>query len=501
MSDLIESDLTVEQAWGELAYSEKLLVWNDYIGALPHLEESEYLMREIEDNDGLSNVLYLRAFSYWNLGATSDEILEFSSEAMKLTDSLHWPSFAEKHTVYLLELGYYKEALAYSDTLLDVYRERAYSRNEAYAVRAAILKKLDRDSLQRVSLMDLAKKDLGDKRPEVARHVYKRGLEVGGMTQEELAACIAFGSIVNDWELISEARRKITDYSVLNETPEEGHTRLIAAFVNAGKESQVLKEQFLDYELQRAARIAWRLKEESQFRQNAYIGGIILLLVVIAALILLLRNQNIAKEARINEQDANLLLENYRNRIRPHFLFNQLNNVNGFINQDKWEEAQEYIGLLSVHLRSLLENNDRSDTTVKSELDRLKNYIALQQKSSYGHVAVELDMEPSSAGAQIPSGLIQPLVENSFKYAGSAKNENASIVVRSRTTKKRVIVEVQDSGFGFLERLPGTGSGLALVKERIEFNKSRSKTPKLWSIETDFGKRKSTVKLTMPLSI
>ena len=499
-SDLVNSDLMVEQAWGELAYSRQVLDGNGFIEALPHLEESEYLMREVEDRIGISTVLYLRAHTYWNLGAASVKILEFSKEAMSLADSTTWPTYAGNYCTYLLDLGYAEEALALSDTLLPIYEKRNYRYNEAIAVRAAIFHKLHRDSVEVDALMSEALANLDGLSPMDIRHIYDRGLQIGRLSQEALAECILFGSGIEDWDLQARARLQFTRGDLLFETEEESEMKLIQAFEESGRQSQQMKEDFLDYELQRAARIAWRLKRESQFRLNAYIGGIILLLVVIAALVLLLRNQNIAKEARINEQDANLLLENYRNRIRPHFLFNQLNNVNGFINQDKWEEAQEYIGLLSTHLRSLLENNDKSDTTVKNELGRLKNYIVLQQKSSYGHVAVDLEMEGESGKAKMPSGLIQPLVENSFKYAGSAKNSNATILVRARSTNKKLIVEIQDSGFGFLERLPGTGSGLALVKERIEFNKSRSRTPKLWSIETDFGKRKSTVKLTMPLS-
>ena len=62
-----------------------------------------------------------------------------------------------------------------------------------------------------------------------------------------------------------------------------------------------------------------------------------------------------------------------------------------------------------------------------------------------------------------------------------------------------VVITVEDSGYGFLERIPGTGIGLALVRERINFNRSASRRPNLWKISADYGKRKSIVKLTMPL--
>ena len=94
--------------------------------------------------------------------------------------------------------------------------------------------------------------------------------------------------------------------------------------------------------------------------------------------------------------------------------------------------------------------------------------------------------------------MLQPLVENSYKYAGNASEHNSWIKLTARTMGDALIIMVEDSGYGFLERVPGTGSGLALVQERIEFNRAKSGRPELWRLETDFGKRKSTVKLTMP---
>ena len=227
-------------------------------------------------------------------------------------------------------------------------------------------------------------------------------------------------------------------------------------------------------------------------------------MALFAALLILLisvifyRTQNLANQAKIEKQDSNILLANYKNRIRPHFLFNQLNNVNGFISQEKWEEAQEYIGLLSVHLRSSLENSEVESTKVRSEFKRIENYVALQQKSSFAHVKFEVELDHISGEIKIPGGLLQPLVENSYKYAGNASEHNSWIKLTARTKGDALIIMVEDSGYGFLERVPGTGSGLALVQERIEFNRAKSSRSELWRFETDFGKRKSTVKLTMP---
>jgi len=259
-----------------------------------------------------------------------------------------------------------------------------------------------------------------------------------------------------------------------------------------------LKQQIANYEARRAQIDREFAAERAALRQNSYLTLLFAALFILLISIIFFRAQNSANQAKLEKQDSSILLANYKNRIRPHFLFNQLNNVNGFISQEKWDEAQEYIGLLSVHLRSILENSEEDKTVVQLEFDRIKNYVALQQKSSFAHVDFQCELDMKSANIKIPSGLLQPLIENSYKYAGNASEKNSWIKLTGKTIGDALTITVEDSGYGFLERVPGTGSGLSLVKERIEFNKSKSRRPELWGIEIDFNKRKSTVKLTMP---
>jgi two-component system LytT family sensor kinase len=208
----------------------------------------------------------------------------------------------------------------------------------------------------------------------------------------------------------------------------------------------------------------------------------------------------VADQARINEQDAVLMLESYKNRIRPHFLFNQLNNVNSFLNQEKLVEAQEYIGLLSEHLRFLLENSNDKLSTISQEIDRLKKYVELQQKATSDKIEIRFSIAEESLPIIIPTGLFQPLVENSFKYAGNTKFSEVYIQISVEARDNKVSIQIEDSGYGFMERSSGTGQGLKLIEDRIAFNKSISPRPELWTLSTNFGKRKSTVNITMPLT-
>ncbi len=244
-----------------------------------------------------------------------------------------------------------------------------------------------------------------------------------------------------------------------------------------------------------------RFEETAQLRQQTLAIFLAMAVLIIVGIWVSYRNILKTKEAQFDVQEAQLELESYKNKIRPHFLFNQLNNVNGFLNQEKLQDAQEYLAELSQYLRTILHNQGGHFTEIKSEILQLSKYAGLQQQSSYGHVEFIVDVPLEYYHFQIPSGILQPLVENSFKYAGNNLSKTAWVKLSSKQDGSRLIVEVSDSGYGNMERVSGTGNGLTLVKERIAFNKSRSKNQGLWSITADFGIKKSTVKLTMPLKL
>ena len=495
---LLDGDSRI-RAWASLIQSANLLHQAKLIAALPHIENAEYLFRELNDQLGLSRAMHYKAHVYWSLGANSNSIMDFSREAISLAPPEKWATYSGNLSIYLLDLGHYDEVLSLSDTLLPVFKKAQVNLSEAYAVRAVALHALKRDAQEVDALINAALNEMEFLEYIDRRHVYELALYLGALSQQQLVVCIEFARKTQSASLEVKAREQLYDIGLLGESVDQSRQALITAYKLASRKSDKLKEEFVSYELERGKRVSLREKKAIEFKQTALLSGAISIIAVLLAFVLVYRNQNVANEARINEQDAVLLLESYKNRIRPHFLFNQLNNVNSFLNQEKLEEAQEYIGLLSVHLRLLLENGNEKLITVSQEFDRLKNYVALQQKATNDKIEVLYRLDQESPHVKIPTGLLQPLVENSFKYAGNTKFSQVYIHISAEVIGSKVSVRVEDSGYGFLERAPGTGQGLRLIEERIAFNKSRSPQPKLWTLSADFGKRKSTVNFTVPL--
>ena len=523
---LSESSNEYKAAWGSIYLCQYDVAEYRFVSALDHLSKAEDLIIQRNIEALKPKLYYLKAHIYWNLGLDITTVTDFSLKAIGLGTGTSKRTYEGNYATYLLDAGEYEQVIEIEERLVGEFEAEGFNVSEAKAVLGAAyyylgLQDIERDNSLEVQDplrqrfiddieqntryvnrgLSLMKQSLAtlDGVPNVVdkQHVYERALDIGALSDEEIRACLEFAEANELWSLAYKVRNS-TEAEVLNETAEVAAQRLTEVLIKNLEEKEALKQEILEYEFERSKREAEVQRSQETSRQITSTVALFAALLILLVLVISYRTQNLANQAKIEKQDSNILLANYKNRIRPHFLFNQLNNVNGFISQEKWEEAQEYIGLLSVHLRSTLENSEVESTKVRKEFKRIENYVALQQKSSFAHVKFEVELDHISGDVKIPGGLLQPLVENSYKYAGNASEHNSWIKLTARTMGDALIIMVEDSGYGFLERVPGTGSGLALVQERIEFNRAKSSRPQLWRLETDFGKRKSTVKLTMP---
>lgn len=528
---LAESDEEYKSAWGRISLSRHYTKESKFVTALSYLRQAEVVINDLNLEELQPVALYLKAHIYWNLGFDINRIIEFSKQAVSIADKDLRNAAEGNYATYLLDAGQYEKVIEIEERLITEFESNQQNLSEAQAVLASAYYKLgnriattrtrsveqeliedlgsfESQEEEAKGYMDLGRylmnrslKTVGEIDNVVdKKHVYHRALDIGVMNDVQLSECVQFAESNGLYSLAFRARQRIQDFSILNESQEEGINKKIKALEKSLENEQLLKKELLEYEFNRLEEDRLSYQNQALFKQLTYVIALFAALLIALVLVISFRAQDSANQATIEKQNSNILLANYKNRIRPHFLFNQLNNVNGFISQEKWDEAQEYLGLLSIHLRSILDSTDEETTTVSAEFERIENYVSLQQKSSYGHVVFHKKLGDYSEQVQIPTGLLQPLVENSYKYAGNASEKNSWIKLSSEVIGDALVITVEDSGYGFLERIPGTGIGLVLVRERINFNRSGSRRPDLWKITTSFGKRKSTVKLTMPFS-
>jgi two-component sensor histidine kinase len=504
VTDLLASDDKTEEAWGSYFVSREIIRKGVNFEALTYLERAEVLFRSTDNSEGIKRILLLKAHAYWSLGA-GEEILAISEETMRLRagNLKGWATAAGNYTTYLLDYGRYEEVLTYSDSVLAICRQidGGINPSEAYAVRAEALQKLGRDSTAVDTLITLALELIDRTIPDVdKKNIYFRALNLNALDQPALARCIRFAQDKGFWSLEAKSREKLTDYGLLGETKEMALKAEVDANKRALAEVDEGQSKFLAFELARGQTEIYGYQREVRLRKIALSATVILFVVVLIGLVVNYRSRIMTARAKLSQQEAELALENYKNTIRPHFLFNQLNNVSAFLNQELIEQAQEYLSDLGQFLRSLLEEQNDQTIELGSVIKQLHAYIALQKKGSYARVEVSIDVPKELLRVRIPTGLLQPLVENSFKYAGHEESKAPTIHVEAHLSGEDLLtLKVEDSGYGEYSGQGGTGHGLALIQDRISFNRSRSKKPKDWTVTTSFQKEKGTVVLTMPL--
>lgn len=118
---------------------------------------------------------------------------------------------------------------------------------------------------------------------------------------------------------------------------------------------------------------------------------------------------------RYHHEKLNAELMMLRQQVNPHFLFNSLNNILSLAHR-KSDLTVEAIVKLSNILRHMLGENPRSEIPVTREIDLIQNYIDLQKLWTKNTVNVDLVVENLKDSHCIEPFILNPLVENAFKY-------------------------------------------------------------------------------------
>jgi two-component system, LytTR family, sensor kinase len=145
-------------------------------------------------------------------------------------------------------------------------------------------------------------------------------------------------------------------------------------------------------------------------------------------------------------------LQALKMQLQPHFLFNALNTIAMMVRRQKDEEAVEMISGLSDLLRNTLTNSSEQLVTLAEELKLLKKYLYIEQVRFKDKFRVEYCIQPETLKVEIPNLLLQPIVENAFKYGISKSMNNAHLRIESQLEVKSLIIKVFNTG-SFLDDL------------------------------------------------
>lgn len=165
-------------------------------------------------------------------------------------------------------------------------------------------------------------------------------------------------------------------------------------------------------------------------------------------------------------------LKMLRYQLNPHFLFNTLNAISTLILDRNTDLANTMVTRLSRFLRYSLDNDPMQKVSVAQEMDALRLYLDIEKVRFEERLQLHFDVEEAAESALMPSLLLQPLVENSIKYAIANAVGGGTIAIGAKVFGGDLLLSVADNGPGLdlrNGRLPkGGGVGLANCRERLK---------------------------------
>ena len=206
-----------------------------------------------------------------------------------------------------------------------------------------------------------------------------------------------------------------------------------------------------------------------------WIGICVLVLVIACFIYLYEKKRRALLLAQSQRTISSLRLENIRNRMSPHFIFNVLNQEMGSREGENKKELSSLVKLM----RRNLELAEQMCVTLKEELGFVQTYIDLQRRSLGPEfkVTIEVGEDVDMNQLLLPSMLIQIPVENAIKHALRGKEGERRLWIDVHRSGTYICVRITDNGGGFKLNSAnrGTGTGMKVIMQTIQILNAKNK--------------------------
>jgi two-component system LytT family sensor kinase len=173
--------------------------------------------------------------------------------------------------------------------------------------------------------------------------------------------------------------------------------------------------------------------------------------------------QTLELEKHLTEARLQALLH----QLKPHFLFNTLNGIASLMHSDV-EAADRMLVRLSELLRITMSHTGAPETTLREEVAFLERYLEIERIRFRNRLEVVITIDDAALEAQVPSLILQPIVENAVRHGIEPQSRLGRIELRARREGGMLVAEVLDNGGGIPEGGPTReGIGLANTRARL----------------------------------
>lgn len=183
-----------------------------------------------------------------------------------------------------------------------------------------------------------------------------------------------------------------------------------------------------------------------------------------------IQNERDKSEAQMQLKIAEL--ENLKNQLNPHFLFNSLNSIRSLTLSDP-KLARDAITKLSDLLRTSLTYKDLQVILFEEELNLVKDYLSLEKIRFEDRLNYNFDVQKKILNALIPPMALQLLVENAVKHGIGKAKRGGEILIFAHSEEGNLIFGVKNTGSLNKDNADTgkrQGIGLENLKRRLALN-------------------------------
>jgi streptogramin lyase len=166
------------------------------------------------------------------------------------------------------------------------------------------------------------------------------------------------------------------------------------------------------------------------------------------------RFKQIRKEEQIKNtferKVAEMEMKALRAQMNPHFIFNSLNSINGYIIRNDPFSASEYLSKFSKLIRLILDHSRLQRIPLQSELKAAELYIELEALRFSNKFDFHLILDPQIDidGIQVPPMILQPFIENSIWHGLMHIKEKGQLTLSILLENELIHVIIEDNGVG-----------------------------------------------------
>lgn len=190
------------------------------------------------------------------------------------------------------------------------------------------------------------------------------------------------------------------------------------------------------------------IQEALALRQKWVIGSGVLIVLMIMISSWFYYQRRISQE---KEQSAIHKQQLLRSQINPHFIFNSLSSIRGFLfDGNDTKPAITYLGKFAKLMRMVLELSSKEWVSLSDEVRALELYLEIQQIRFNKAFDFDLSIDPSIDANEImvPPLTAQPFIENAIEHGLKGIKKDGKVEVACLREHGKLVFKIQDNGIG-----------------------------------------------------